>query len=192
MQPGDDLSEYAEKWKELCKSVTTAWGSFGPTNIEEEEDLDEEQEKFRACLFLQNLATNRYGSVKEELNNTYLLTKTGYPQTVDAMVRYLDSRLERKQDHKQQHQPNPNKPRPASNIDGEDGGTRATSFSQRSTLEQDDETSDEPLGGTREAQFYQALRQRSAGVSLFNIREDSDTDSETDYITDWTGEKIRK
>jgi hypothetical protein len=183
MQPTDNIHTHANKWKELFKNITARWGEFGPTKLEPLQTPAEEHNKFQACLFLCLLDRNRYGHVIKELNNDFLLTQKGYPESIDEVVLYLDGRMDPHHNNKRSDT------RTTTNIDGSNEGTRATSFSQ--TTDEDNDTTVEHLGGAREAQFYQALDQRIPGISMMHIRT-TDSDSDNDYTIDWTGDKIKK
>jgi hypothetical protein len=79
--------------------------------------------------------------------------------------------------------------RTTTTTDGSNKGTCATSFNQ--TTDTDNDSTVEHIGGAREAQFYQALDQRAAGISMMHLRT-HDSNSDNDYIIDWTGDKIKK
>jgi hypothetical protein len=182
MQHNDNIHTHAVKWKELLKNITSRWGNFGPTNLEPLQTHDEETNKLHACLFLSGLDRGKYGHVVQELNNEYLLNQSGYPKSVDEMVIYLDSRMERKF-HKRPGHKNGNKPT-NDNDDGEDEGTGATSFAQAA--------SEQATEQREEAHFNQYLTRHGISYTDYSFGPASDSESDSDYITDWHGGKIAK
>jgi hypothetical protein len=173
MGAGDTIHTHATQWKELLKSVTARWGDFGPTKLATLETASEEQSKFQACLFLCLLDRSRFDHVVRDLNNDFLLTQQGYPKSIDDMVTYIDGRMDHKHKSRKNNKPGtPNKPP----VDGENEGTRATSFSQTADNDSD--------GDIEETQFHQAAL---TGFRDFSFVSTHDSDSESDTAVDWHG-----
>jgi hypothetical protein len=170
MHSSDTVHTHATKWKELLKGVTSRWGDFGPTKLEPLQTQEEERNKLHACLFLNSLDRGRYGHVIQELNNEYLLTQTGYPKSVDDMVIYLDSRMERTTKYKPGQRPG-NQPSDAPDNEG----TNATSFRQTTTdkEEEEDEITD--------AQFHQHMEKLGISFHDFSFGDDSGSDSDVGW-----------
>jgi hypothetical protein len=182
MHPNDNVHAHAIKWKELLKNIISRWGEFTPTNLEPLQTVEEERNKLHACLFLSGLDRGKYGHVVQELNNDYLLSQTGYPKSVDEMIIYLDSRMERRHNNKKQGHKNGNKSNDDNVDDGDDGGLRTTSFAQAA--------SEQATEQHTEAQFNQYLTRH--GISYHDFSFGADSDSDSDYITDWHGGKTTK
>jgi hypothetical protein len=182
MHSSNNVHTHATKWKELLKGVTSRWGDFGPTNLEPLQTPEEERNKLHACLFLNSLDHGRYGHVIQELNNDYLLAQTGYPKSVDDMVIYLDSRMERTPKFKPGQRPG-TQFQTSEAPDNE--GTNATSFHQThstSNKEDEDEITD--------AQFHQHMDKLGISFHDFSFCDDSGSDSDVGWPS--TNKKCRK
>jgi hypothetical protein len=181
MEPTDSIHVHAAKWKELLKNITTRWGAFGPTKLEAGQDIDEEQAKFQACLFLYRLDRSRYGRVTQELNNDFLLTQQGYPKSIDDAVLYLDGRI----DHKPNTQRNKRGNTKTSNTDGANEGIGGTSFQQTDSASGNDDTDE-----ITDAQFHQYCA--SQGISFHDFSFPTDDDSHSEHEVDWCGSTPKK
>ena len=117
----ESLESYYVRWCTQMKILESKWGHFGPAK-------NPGKEKFQACLFLHSLNQDKYQSILEELNNSFLQGYKSYPNSPDAAMKLVSQWMNSKNRKMQHH---------------DDKEATKLSFVQTEEVEEEDETEEE-------------------------------------------------
>jgi hypothetical protein len=76
-QDNESLAEYYKRFTSCVDVAESQWGTLGPTTAATNEKNEKtSSDKFITCVFLAGVDTKKYGGLKTQLNNTYVVGRT--------------------------------------------------------------------------------------------------------------------
>ena len=113
--PNETVTNYHQRFLAITEVIEAQWGPFLPTKLEATDGATKARESMLSMIFLAGADKERYGTLKMELNNSYLAAKDNYPTSLDATLQLLS--------HYQDHT--------VGDRSGSDNTNEGTSFAQK-------------------------------------------------------------
>jgi hypothetical protein len=117
--PREPVTNYYRRFVSATKVIEDQWGKFYPDKLAlsaSDADKDITRDKYLSMIFLARADKVRFGTLIEDLNNSYLAGNDQYPAPLDGTLTLLS--------HYQGH-------RGSEHMDGDKNVSRKTSFAQR-------------------------------------------------------------